>query len=79
MGKFFQIHLERNDLGQLLDGLRVRADAWLKTAEYLEVGHVTDESFVCEECSDPHEAKSIALHYERIIIGIEKQVRKQGG
>lgn len=79
MGKTFQIHLEGNDLGQVLDGLRVRVDAWRKTAEYLEQGYVADDSFVCEECSDPEEAKSIALHYERIISQIEQQVQKQGG
>lgn len=62
MGKSFQIQFESNDLGQLLDGLRIRAEAWLKTAEYLEGGHVADESFICEECSDPQEAKSIAHH-----------------
>jgi hypothetical protein len=79
MPKSFQILLESNDLGQLLDGLRVRAEAWLKTAEYLEVGQVADASFVCEECSDPQEAKSIAQHYEKIISQIEQQVETQGG
>lgn len=79
MGKSFHIQLESNDLGQLLDGLRVRADAWRKTAEYLEGGHVADDSFACEECSDPQEARSIALHYEGIIDQIEQQVQKQGG
>lgn len=79
MGKTFQLRLESNDLGQLLDGLRVRADAWRQTAEYLAQGYVADDSFVCEECSDPEEAKSIALHYERIISQIEQQVQKQGG
>jgi hypothetical protein len=79
MGKFFQLRLESNDLGQMLDGLRTRADAWRKTAEYLEIGYVADESFVCEECSNPEEANSIALHYEKIISRIEQQVLKQGG
>jgi len=79
MGKSFQIDLDSNDLGQLLDGLRVRADAWRKTAEYLEQGHVAGDSFVCEECSDSQEAKSITLHYEKIISRIEQQVQKQGG
>lgn len=79
MANSFQIHFESNDLGQLLDGLRVRAEAWLKTAHYLETGQVADESFVCEECSDPDEAKSIGQHYEKIISQIEQQVQKQGG
>ena len=79
MGKTFQLRLESNDLGQLLDGLRIRANAWRNTAEYLESGYVSDDSFVCEECSDSEEAKSIALHYEKIITQIEQQVQKQGG
>jgi len=79
MKKSFQIRLENNDLGQLLEGLRIRLDAWRKTAEYLELGYIADDSFICEECSDPHEAKSIAQHYDRIITQIEEQVRNQGG
>lgn len=79
MSRSFQITLERDDLGQLLDGLRARADAWHKTAEYLEHGYVADDSFVCEECSDPEEAKSIAIYYDRIITQLEQQIQNQGG
>lgn len=79
MPSHFTIRFESNDLGQILDGLRSRADAWGRTAEYLESGHVPDDSFVCEECSNPVEAKSIAQHYEKIITQIERQVKKQGG
>lgn len=79
MEKSFQIHIEGNDLGQLLDGLRAREEAWRKTAEYLETNYVSDDSFVCEECSDPNEAKSIADHYLKIIGQIEQQVQKQRG
>ncbi|HWA27943.1 MAG TPA: hypothetical protein VG734_19990 [Lacunisphaera sp.] len=78
MPTHFNIHLEGNDLGQVLDGLRARADAWSKTAEYLETGNA-DDSFVCEECSDSHEAKSIAEHYTKIIACIERQMQGQGG
>jgi hypothetical protein len=76
---YFTILLSGQDLGQLLDGLRARAEAWAQTGEYLETGYTADDSFVCEECSDPTEAKSIAAHYQRIITQIEQQVRKQGG
>lgn len=79
MGKSFHLHLKSNDLGQLLDGLRARADAWRKTAEYLETGYSAGDSFICEECSDPHEAESIAQHFDRIISQIEEQLRNQGG
>lgn len=76
---YFTLLLSRQDLGQLLDGLRTRAEAWTKTAEYLETGYTSDDSFVCEECNNPDEAKSIAAHYQRIITNIEQQVQKQGG
>lgn len=76
---YFTILLSSQDLGQLVDGLRTRAEAWTKTAEYLETGHTADDSFVCEECSDPNEAKSIAAHYQSITGQIEQQVQKQGG
>ena len=75
----FQIVLKRRDLGQLLDGLRIRAEAWGKTADYLEFGFGPDDSFICEECSDTYEARCIARHYETIIAEIEAQAKKQGG
>jgi len=79
MKKHLQIVLNQHDLGQLLDGLRIRAEAWSKTADYLDSGFNTEDSFICEECSDPHEARRIARHYEMIITGIEAQVTNQGG
>ena len=77
--KEFQITLSTDDVGQLLDGLRVRAEAWTKTADFLESGFNPDDAFLCEECSDPHEARHIAQHYGHIITEIEKQIDKQGG
>ncbi len=79
MPKSFQIHLESNDLGQLLECLRVRADSWHKTSEFLQTGQTIEESFIAEDCSNPDEAKSIADHYEKIITQIEQQIQKQGG
>ncbi len=79
MLKSFQIHLESNDLGQLLDGLRVRADSWRKTSEYLQTEQMGEEPFIAEDCSDPDEARSIAQHYEKIITQIERQIQNQGG
>lgn len=79
MGKQLIIYLDGLDLGQLLDGLRLRAEAWQKTAEYLVSGCVSDDSFICEECSDATEASAIAWHYTKIIAQIERQVEKQSG
>jgi hypothetical protein len=75
----FQIILKRGDLGQLLDGLRLRSEAWEKTADYWEFGFSPDDCFICEECSDPYEARCIARYYDTIIAEIEAQVKEQGG
>ena len=79
MTNHFQITLSSHDLGQLLDGLRIRAEAWAKTADFLESGFSGDEAFICEECSDFCEARRIAQHYENIIHAVETQVAEQGG
>jgi hypothetical protein len=79
MGKVFRIRIDGFDLGQLLDGLRIRAESWRKTADYLESGFTADDTFICEECDDVEEATKIADHYDRIIALIERQVQEQGG
>jgi hypothetical protein len=77
MGKTFQITLEDFDLGQLLDGLNARAEAWRKTADYMGTGELPKEFFVCEECNDADEARKMAEYYERIISNIETQIEQQ--
>jgi len=79
MGKQFRITLDGLDVGQLLDGLRLRAESWRKTSEFLESGYIANDAFICEECSDPDEANHIAQHYEKIVASIELQIAKQGG
>ncbi len=74
MGTIHTLRLDSNDIGQILDGLRCRADSWRETAAYLETGHASRDDFIAEECSDPDEARSIADHYERIIRSIESQL-----
>ena len=77
--KEFTIALNSLDLGQLLDGLRIRAKSWRTTADFIEAGYAADDAFVCEECNNAHEATKIAEHYERIVASIEHQIDKQGG
>jgi hypothetical protein len=79
MGKQIRISLDSLDVGQLLDGLRQRAESWQKTAEVLESGYVADDSFICEACSDLKEATQIAEHYRSLVVSIERQVDEQGG
>jgi hypothetical protein len=74
--KEYVIRLNGLDLGQLIDGLEARADAWRHTAVYLETGEAPD-GFVIEECSDAEEARRIAEHYQRIIAIIIKQQIEQ--
>jgi hypothetical protein len=79
MGNKFTIVLDSIDLGQLLDGLTTRAEAWRKTAEFVESGYSADDSFICEECTDAEEATKIAEHFKAIAKSIERQVGEQGG
>ena len=78
MAKQYTIKLEENDLGQILDGLQVRADSWRRTAEYLKTGEMSDDSFfIIEECSDHEEAGRFSARYEDIIENLCSQMRKQ--
>ncbi len=75
----YVIRLNAFDLGQLLDGLEVRAKAWRHTAEYLETGKIPNTDFVMEECDDVREAVQLAEHYDRIIQSVVKQMTDQRG
>ena len=78
MPKKFKIELDDRDVGQLLDGLEIRAEAWEKTAEYLRTERMPEgEFFIIEECSDADEADGITGHYRLIIETIRKQVERQ--
>ncbi|HEY1170191.1 MAG TPA: hypothetical protein VGH19_02370 [Verrucomicrobiae bacterium] len=79
MSKSFLIRLDANDLGQVLDGLRCRAEVWRDTAVYLRTGEFEGEFFVPEECRDGEEAESIAADYERIIAEMVRQRDEQKG
>ena len=78
MAKQYRIELEEQDLGQILDGLEVRAESWRRTAEYLRAGDMPDgELFLIEDCSDEEEAEEIATRYEAIIKTIRSQMEVQ--
>ena len=78
MAKNYCIELEGRDLGQLLDGLQVRAESWERTAEYLRTEAMpAGEFFFVEECSKPEEADDIAEHYRSIIRKIQNQMEAQ--
>lgn len=76
--KRFTITLNAVDLGQLLDGLRIRAESWRATAHFFESGYAEDD-FMCEHCNDAYEATHIAAHYDRLIAEIQHSIDEQGG
>ena len=76
MSKNYRIELDALDLGQLLDGLEARAEAWKKTANYHRMG-VSPPDFIVEECNDADEADNIAGHYRSIIAKVRKQQEEQ--
>ncbi len=76
MRQIYRIELDDRDLGQLLDGLEARAEAWEKTAEYHRAGE-SPPDFIVEECRDAGEASRIAAHYRSIISKIHKQREAQ--
>jgi hypothetical protein len=76
MIKIYRIELDGHDLGQLLDGLEARAEAWEKTADYHRTGQSTPD-FIVEESNDADEADGIANHYRSIIAKIRKQQDEQ--
>lgn|GEM_PF-612008 len=78
MAKIYRIELSRADLGQLLDGLAERAEAWENTAHYHRTGETPgDDFFLLEECTDGDEANAIAEHYRSIIRTIKTQREDQ--
>lgn len=77
MGKTYTIRLGENDLGQLLDGLRCRSDAWHGTVQYYETGNTPHGEFPIEDCNGAEEARAVAALYDRIIADIESQMQAQ--
>jgi hypothetical protein len=77
MTNSYQITLDDLEVGQILDGLEIRAKSWERTAEYLRTeGIPAGEFFVVEECHKPEEADAIANRYRLIIAKIRGQIER---
>ena len=73
----YQITLDDLEVGQIIDGLEIRAESWERTAEYLRTQKMPDgEFFAIEECSKPEEADSIANIYRSIVSKIRSQTEE---
>ena len=78
MKREFVLKLNSVHVGQLRDGLRIRAESWRNTEIYMREGYQPDESISLEECTSEYEAEQIAELYESIVATIEQQVADQG-
>ena len=72
MTKEIYLRLPSLVVGQILDALHERMEAWAYTAEFLETGIMSGPRYI-EECSDPDEAKGLSNSYREIIRMVETQ------
>lgn len=72
MKKECELKLKRLDIGQILDALEIRAEAWETTAAFAR-GEEIEPGAVVEEHSSAREAEQIAAEYRRIIAEIDQQ------
>jgi hypothetical protein len=76
MTKMIRIELSDIDLGQTLDALDTRAEAYEKTAAALDGESAEGEFFLIEEVNDAYEARRIADHFRSIMAKIQEQWRQ---
>jgi hypothetical protein len=74
-GKLVPLVLDELDLGQAMDGIEIRAEAYERTAAYLDGDEEddADDPFIIEEVNDADEARAIAEHYRHIHDELERQ------
>jgi hypothetical protein len=71
----FNLKLSCDDIGQIIDAICVRRDAWRYTQRYLEDGY-EEQDRIIEECKDPDEACKIVGHYDDILKNIKSQYQE---
>jgi hypothetical protein len=76
MKKDIQLNLSEFECGQMLDGLWERENAWRQTAMVLR-GEMSDDEFLCEDCSDAEEAEAIYRDYKELTSKINDQMKSQ--
>ena len=77
MERRYTIELSESEIGQLIDGLCVRRDAWQGTFQYLDKGELPSPDFIIEEVDNAEEAETLMLAYEDLIETIQEQVSRQ--
>jgi hypothetical protein len=74
--KKYTITLGDFDIGQMLDGIRERAQEYRNTERYHETGECDPLGSILE-VNDAHEARTLAEHYESIVAIIHAQMKEQ--
>lgn len=74
--KEYVIRLSGLDLGQVIDGMEQRAQAYRNAECYHEHGEHLEDDHI-PEVNDAEEARKLAEHYERIIAAILEQKANQ--
>ena len=69
--------LDRNDAGQILDGIIARQESWQVTADYLNSGSTPDDTWIVEECESAEEAQRMADTYQRLVDSRSAQLQAQ--
>ena len=70
--KLITLRLPANHVGQILDGLDVLIEQWEATERYHASGEIDPDACI-RECTDAHEAASIARFYREIQAAVEEQ------
>ncbi len=73
MKEVCEIKLKGIDVGQILEALEIRAEAWEATAAYAR-GDEIEPGVIVEEHSSAGEAEKIVSDYRRIIAEIDRQI-----
>lgn len=69
--------LDPVDACELLAGIRITADSWQRTAEYLMTDYLSEDEFCIEACSDHNEAQTTARRLNALAQDIERQIQNQ--
>ncbi len=72
MQKQVTLTVNVDDIGRIIEALRIRAEAWNQTAAYLLSGD-PPENIIVEETDDATEARAIASEYARIATLMDLQ------
>jgi hypothetical protein len=72
----FIIKISSNNLGQIIDGLKQREEAYHITAEYYETGNIDSDQQIVE-VSGQDEAINMTKLYRDLIADLEGQMARQ--